>query len=134
MDYGVLLGDDGRPGRMTRDLFIKTKTDVTRYTLGKNVRPITVVRHRLYRTDEKLMMADRCADSEFVLYDLDDIQPYCVEETLSPDDTMAMIDIAKSSGKKSIGVLNQLNQLDSNVFVFALIGIVLAVSFIGGGI
>ena len=64
---------------MTRDIFIKTKSEVRRYTLGKNIRPLTVIGSRLYRTDECLMMKDRESDGEFVMYDIDQTRPYFLD-------------------------------------------------------
>lgn len=64
---------------MTRDILIKTKSCVRRYTLGKDVRPLTTIGPRLYRTDECLMLSDRESDGQFIMYDIDQTRPYFLE-------------------------------------------------------
>lgn len=64
---------------MTRDILIRTKSSVRRYTLGKDVRPLTVIGSRLYRTDESLMLRDRQSDGQFIMYDIDQTRPYYLE-------------------------------------------------------
>lgn len=73
---------------MTRDLFIRTKSEVRRYSLKKNGRPQTVINHHLYCTDESLMQADRNADSQFVMYDVESTQAYW-SPPVDPDLMMA---------------------------------------------
>lgn len=73
---------------MTRDLFIRTKSEVRRYPLKKLGRPQTVINHHLYCTDESVMHADRYADSQFVMYDLESCQPYW-NPPVDPDVMMA---------------------------------------------
>lgn len=73
---------------MTRDLYIRTKSEVRRYVLKKGGRPQTVIDHHLYCTDESLMFANRHRDSQFVMYDLESTQAYWNRQ-VSPDLIMA---------------------------------------------
>lgn len=59
---------------------------------------------RLYRIDDKYMFKDTKTDMCYIIYDIDETQPYMIEpEPLDPDFTRALIDSAKLSGnKKSI--------------------------------
>ncbi len=92
---------------MERFLAIQTAHQVKFYKIGKSGRPLTVVRHRLFRTDESLMVSDRSGGTSFVLYDLEDTQPYGHGDYLDPDFTKTLID----SGKDGSGV--RANKLDS---------------------
>lgn len=117
---------------MTRDIYIRTKSRVRRYPLGKNVKPLTIIGRRLYRTDDSLMIADASSDHQLLMYDIDDTQPY-FNEPLDPDVTMAMIDIAKSSGDspKRLGALSGMNPM---WLVYGAIAVVVVYAVIAGGI
>lgn len=73
---------------MTRDIYIRTKSEVRRYSLKKMGRPRTVIDHHLYCTDESLMHADRCGDHQFIMYDVESTQPYW-NRPVDPDVIMA---------------------------------------------
>ena len=108
---------------MTRRIAIKTKTGITFYDLNSNDRPLTIVGQRLYRTDEKYMLAS-CTDAEeFCLYDLDSTYPYCIEPP-APDETMAYIDVVKASGKKAGKTNNWRKWLTQRNIVYLLLGCV----------
>lgn len=118
---------------MTRDLFIRTKSEVRRYPLGKNVRPLTILNKRLYRTDERYMIADKASEHEWVMYPLDGTQPYYATEIVSPDETMALCDIAKSGGK-AVTKLDMLNTISPMWILYGIIGFVIVYAVITGGI
>ena len=108
---------------MTRRIAIRTKTGVRFYDLNSTERPFTIIGQRLYRTDEEFMLASTTEADEFCMYDLDSTYPYCVDPP-APDETMAYLDIVKSSGKK----LNRLHSwpkwLNWNTMVYAILGCV----------
>lgn len=118
---------------MTRDLFIRTKTEVRRYPLGKNVRPLTILNKRLYRTDERYMLADRHSDHEMVVYPLDGTQPYFAPEMVSPDETMALCDIAKAGGK-AVTKLDVFNTINPMWLVYGVVAAILVYAVVTGGI
>ena len=99
---------------MTRDIYIRTKSKVVRFRLGKAMRPQTVIGQQLYRTDEALMISDKNGDRQFIMYPIDGTVPYFVSaDTLaaagvSPDFTMAYNDIAKQAnvGPAKISTFN----------------------------
>lgn len=119
---------------MPRYLVIRTKTELNFLKLGKNTRPLTMWKQRLFRTDERLMVPERSGKREFVMYDIDGTQPYGSGELLNPDETMALIDVAKTNKGKSVTKLDMLNQLDNKVYVYAIVGIVLVYALLTGGI
>lgn len=106
---------------MTRRIAILTKTGVKFYDLKSNERPLTIIGQRIYRTDEKFMIANATRPDEFCLYDLDSTYPYCVQEPPAPDETMAYIDIVKASGKKAGRVSNWPKWLNQRAIVILLL-------------
>lgn len=118
---------------MSRFLAIKTKTSVKFFEMGSSVRPLTVVNNRLYRTDEFLMCANKTGGDEFVLYDLDGTQPYGLKEYLNPDETMALIDVARSNNKKAVSRLSWLTNLNMAKLTPFIVIAVLAYAFLNGG-
>lgn len=117
---------------MTRDIYIRTKTGVRRFALGKNVRPITILNKRLYRTDERYMIASKTDDHEFVMYNLDGTQPYYAPEVVSPDETMAICEIAKAGGRQ-VTTLNTLNTINPMLIIYGVIGAVILYAVAVGG-
>lgn len=120
---------------MGRDLFIRTHTGVRRYILGKNVRPLAVVRNRLYRVDDALMCYNREGSDSFIMYDLDSTQPYGHGEPLDPDITLATIDVSKSNHKDGTkGILSAVSGLSTDKIMYIIIGIIVIWSLLSGGI
>ncbi len=117
---------------MTRDLYIRTKTCVTRNPLGKNVRPMTILNKRFYRTDEDLMIASTVDDHEFVMYDLEKTQPYYAKEVVSPDETMALQRIAKS-GSNQVSTLGALNSINPSWIIYGIVGALILYAIATGG-
>ena len=119
---------------MTRDLYIRTKSEVRRYPLGKNTRPLTVVRRRLFRTDDSLMISDRERDHQFVMYDIESTQP-CFGPLVSPDLTMAYTDIAKQAGKnQAVSKLGFLSTINPLWVLYGIIGAVIIYAVLTGGV
>lgn len=119
---------------MSRYLVIRTKNEVTFLKISRNARPLTVWKGRLFRTDEQLMVPDRTGRNEFVMYDIDGTQPYGIGARLDPDETMALIDIAKTNKKGgSVSKLDFFNQLDNKIYVYGIVFVVLIYALITGG-
>lgn len=95
---------------------------------------MTIIGQRLYRTDEKYMIADAKQPDEFCLYDIDAIYPYCCRDPPAPDETMAYIDIIKGSDKKLAKARSWPKWLTWNVMVFALLGVAIAYHFLTNGV
>lgn len=121
---------------MTRDIYIRTKSKVVRYRLGKAMRPQTVVGQQLYRTDEALMISDKNGDRQFIMYPIDGTVPYFVSpDTLasagvSPDYTMAYNDIAKQANVSPAKISN----FSPQWILYGIIGIVVLYAVILGGV
>lgn len=112
---------------MARHLLIITKSELTFYRVGKGLRPLTVVKKRLFNTSENLMIADTEGRIEMVAYDLEGTQPYGRGDRLEPDLSMAYIDSAKEAhaapaAKLGGKILNSIGRLFVPVIVVMLIG------------
>lgn len=119
---------------MSRSLLIVTKGEIKRYVLGKDVRPMTRVRRRLFRTDEHLMIRNIAGDDEYIIYDVDSTQPYGNErEYLDPDETMNYIAISKGSKTKNVRTLGALSD-KPELLLYGIVGIVVIFSLLTGGI
>lgn len=122
---------------MTRDIYIRTKSGIRRYHLGKLGRPQTVLNRQLYRTDDALMMADRDGDTQFVMYDYDKVVPYYSTPAeleaagALPDYTMAYNDIAKQAGTPPSKVSLGINPM---WIIYGVIGIVIIYAVATGGV
>lgn len=119
---------------MTRYLVIRTQSELVWLRISKNARPLTLWKGRLFRTDERLMVRDKAGKNEVVLYDIDGIEPYGASIMVDPDETMALIDIAKTNKGRSVSKIDALNRLDSKVYMYAIVGIVLVYALLTGGI
>lgn len=119
---------------MTRDLYIRTKSEIRRNVLGRQARPLTVLKRHLYRTDDQFMISDKASNHQFVMYDLEGTQPY-YSDLLNPDLTMAYIDIAKQSGKsQAVSGVKLLNSINPMLIIYGIVGIVVIYAVLTGGI
>lgn len=122
---------------MARHLYIRTKTSVRCYALGKDVRPLTTVSKRLYRTDDCLMIADRESDNQFVMYDIDQTRPYFLERRpylirlVNPDKTFAYIDLIKQAGLGA-SKISIFSRIPAMYLLYGAIGIVIVYAVIAG--
>lgn len=117
-----------------RQIVIRTKTGYRFYELGSGGRALTAIGQRLYRTDERLMIPDLNSNREIVVYDLDGTQPYNDGTYVDPDETMALVDIARSNNRKNVGRLSWLTNLDMKKLTPIIVILVLAYAFLKGGI
>ena len=106
---------------------ILTKSQATFYDLEKNDRPLTIVANQLYRTDLAYMHRDVAAAHEVAIYDYDGIIPYGITDPPSPDETMAYIDVTRSSARK-LGKLHRLPKW-LNVRNIVIAFVILAVAY-----
>lgn len=119
---------------MTRDIYIRTKSEVRRYVLGKQARPETVIRKHLYRTDDALMVSDQYSNHQLVMYDIEQTQPYW-SGPVDPDKTMAYTDIAKRAGKnQAVNKIGILNGLDPMWLIYGVIGAIIVYAVLTGGL
>ena len=117
---------------MARYLVIVTDTTAKRYKLGKDIKPLTTARSRLYRTDSRLCLRNVGAEEELIIYDVDSTQPYgSGTEPLNPDETMALIDIAKRGGSRAI---TKLSDIKSDYILYGIVGVVIVYALLTGGI
>jgi len=85
-------------------------------------RPLITIYERLYRIDEELFCSDVASNTSFVLYDLDDQQPYGYGDYLDPEMTRTLINSLRlRKGKIK-------NMMDFN---FENIIMIMVVAFVG---
>ena len=109
-----------------RYLFLKNKLTVRCLNIKKTARPITQYRKRIFRTDEKLMCPSETGEYEFVMYDIDDTQPYGRGDLfLDPDRTMMDIDFMKAAQQKPVK-LDKFFKNGGRIALAVIIGLVLA--------
>lgn len=90
---------------MPKFIATATKETVVFRKVTKSNRPLTIIYNRLYRIDDSLCYADLESPNSFVLYDIEDQQPYGHGDYLDPELTKAMIQslkLAKGRVKKMI--------------------------------
>lgn len=120
---------------MARKLLLVSGSGAKVWLLKDNEKSpgLVVVKSRLYRT----IMGD-CAPrrvlgttNEVLLYDVESTQPYGTGEYQSVDVTQAMIhDVKAAFGKKAITRLDVSKWY--NIFVFAVVGIIIAYALLNG--
>lgn len=120
---------------MARYLIVMTKTEAKRYELSKDIRPMTTVRHRLFRTDEKYQIKVKTKNETFVPYAVDATSPISTTDTIEwvdPNETMAYIDIALMNGGRGISKLNGLASIKMEWLIYGIIGVVILLSVVRG--
>lgn len=105
---------------------------IKKYMLGKTGRPLTAVRSHLFRTDDKIFIHDRMSAESLLFYDLESTQPYSDGDLeVDSDKTMALIDIARTNGKRNVSVLGALSGLNPMTFIYIAIAGVILLSAVG---
>lgn len=104
---------------------------IKKYRLGTVGLPLTVVRKHLYRTDDRLFHKDLESEEELLFTELESTQAYG-DGTLvmQPDDAIAILDTSYSSGKKSVGFVNQIIA-NPMLLIYGAIAIVVVASIFG---
>lgn len=105
---------------MTRYIATLTREKAVFRKISKMNKALTIVGGRLYRTDDALCVKDAEKTDCFVLYDLDEQQPYGHGEWLDPDYTKALID----SLKLSKGRIDKPFDLPSSAVMLIVAGVV----------
>lgn len=118
---------------MTKNLIIIDGKTAKCYRLGKNNRPMTTVRGRLFRTDDGLFFGQEDSSDSMVIYNLDDTQPYSESSDvyLDPDKTMALIDVGKSGKNKYGGLVEQVKNMDGMKWVYIAVAVIIVLSVAG---
>lgn len=106
---------------MTKFLATASRSKVVFRKITKTNRPLVMVYSRMYRIDDELFCADQESPDSFVLYDIDEQQPYGQGKYLNPDFTKVLIDSMKLSGGKA-GKLFDLNM--EVIIAILVVGIV----------
>ena len=110
---------------MGRFLVTETLTELRFYRIGKENRPMTVVRQRLYNTSEELFTADVEGSIEICPYDLEGTQPKGDGAFLDPDVTKAKLDISKAANTQTStkvgGILDKILSKGLGILVIAII-------------
>lgn len=117
---------------MTKDLIIIDGAEAKRYIMKKSYRPMTVVRQRLFRTDDRFMMRCATRPDTMIIYGIDDTQPRGVKpEYINPDETMAYIDIGRPNKKSNVNILDSIGNIDGMKFIYIAVAIVVILSVAG---
>lgn len=119
---------------MTRQIVIRTKTRIEFKELGAKGRSLTAIGNRLYRTDERLMIPDLNTNREIVMYDLDGTQPYGTGQRLDPDETMALVDIARAGNGRGVNRLGWFSNITMKKAMPFIVILILVYAFATGGI
>lgn len=104
---------------------------IKRYNLGRMVLPMTVIRKRLFRTDEQNFYIDRTSGEGIMFTDLESTQAYGDGHNYTdPDRTFAELDVAPSESKNSVGHLGMIIQ-NPMVLVYAAVAVIILLSAVG---
>lgn len=116
---------------MTKFLATASRSKVIFRKVTKVNRPLVMVYSKMYRIDDDLFCADHESTDSFILYDLDEQQPYGHGKYLNPDFTKVLIDSMKLSGGKA-GKLFDLNmELIIAVLVVGIVIFSFAAQYLG---
>ena len=108
-----------------RYLVIKQKQSIRFYKITKNQRPLTIVKNRIFRTDEKLMVPDNSGNFEMIAYDIDSTQPYnAFERFLDPDITKLYIDSMKLARNKPVNLDSSFDMI-FKIVIGGIVGLVI---------
>lgn len=119
---------------MTRYIATMTKEKVVFRKINKVNRSLTMLGSRLYRTDDALCIGDAEKADCFVLYDLDEQQPYGRGDWLDPDFTKALIDSLKLSKGKIDKPFDMSKGSIIGFIIAAVVGISILSTVLEGGI
>lgn len=109
---------------------MQTKSQAIFYDIDKNDRPTTITGNQLYRTDLAYCHRDAAASHEIALYEYDGIIPLGVPDPPSPDETMAYIDVTRSSAKKLGKIKRWPKWLNARNVVIAFVVLAVAYSYL----
>lgn len=104
---------------------------IKRYNLGKMVLPMTVIRKRLFRTDECNFFIDRTSGESIMFTDLESTQAYSnVKNYIDPDNTFEQLDVVPSQKNNSVGHLSMIIQ-NPMVLIYAAVAVIILLSAVG---
>ena len=116
-----------------RCLYIVDKNKIKRYVLGKNCKPLVIVRNRLFRCDDDFMIPNREGGDAIIPYRVDSTQPMGKGDTqIQTKITMAYIRLAKLNNNKS--AISKIGGLDIGItkIMYLIVAIVVVASLVGG--
>lgn len=117
---------------MGRFLVISTNLEYRFYRLGKDNRPQTVVKKRLYNTSEELFTADAEGALEICPYPLEGTQPMGSGEFVDPDVTKAKLDVAKAANTQTTSKVGGILDGIGKYWVGLLVAVMLVWGVAGG--
>lgn len=116
---------------MGRFLVVSTNLEYRFYRVGKDNRPMTVVKKRLYNTSEELYTADEAGSMEICPYPLESTQPMGDGSFLDPDITKAKLDVAKGANTQPTSKVGSILDNIAGKWVGILVLVLLGWAFIG---
>ena len=116
---------------MGRFLVVSTNLEYRFYRVGKDNRPMTVVKKRLYNTSEDLYTADEAGSMEICPYPLEGTQPMGDGKFLDPDITKAILDVAKGANTQPTSKVGSILDKISGKWVGLLVLVLLGWAMIG---
>lgn len=119
--------------KMAKQMIIIDGKVAKSYRLGKNNRPMTTVKHRLFRTDDELFFKQQDSEDSIIIYHLDSTQPYTDNEDnyLDPDKTMALIDIGRATYGKNMGFVDKITGMDGMKWVYIAVAFIIVLGALG---
>lgn len=116
---------------MKKSIGIIEGMTIKRYNLGKMVLPMTIIRKRLFRTDECNFWIDRTTGEGIMFTDLESTQAYGDGKNyIDPDNTLAQLDVVPSQKNNSVGHLSMIVQ-NPMVLVYAAVAVIILMSAFG---
>ena len=117
---------------MTKSLIIVEGHSAKRFVLGKNVKPIVDVRSRTLRVDDDWCWKDLEGPDCCIIYPIDSSQPYDRgDSVIDPNETMAKIDLGKSSHSKNVTYLSKIQGMNGMTFVYMAVGVIIVLGALG---
>ena len=117
---------------MTKGLILVEGHSAKRFVLGKNVKPIVDVRSRTFRTDDDWCWRDLKGKDCVIMYPIDSGQPYDRGDSIiNPDETMAKIDLGKSSHTKNVSSLGKIADMDGQKWVYIAVAVIIVLGAVG---
>lgn len=113
----------------SKELYLIEGTRIRRYKIGRNTKPIVLVRKRLYRVDDPLCVSTCDGRKTAAFYRLESTQSLGMGIYLDPDNTMAHTDVGR--GRKNA---TKINEIKPELLLYGAIAVVIVFSVLTGGI
>ena len=116
---------------MGRFLVLVTNLELRFYRTGKDNRPMTIVKKRLFNTSEELFTADESGAIEICPYRLESTQPMGDGAFLDPDISKAKLDVSKAANTQPASKVGSILDGIAGKWVGILVLVLLAWAMIG---